>query len=95
MNYEIGSPNQAVVYIEREGATNLPPSVSIIEPKDGDVFYTPTNIQFLAKATDPDGFVTHVEFFAGTNDLGSGVQRRARSSGRERRDRPGLVFQLA
>ena len=55
------------------GTTNLPPSVSIIEPKDGDVFYTPTNIQFLAKATDPDGSVTHVEFFAGTNDLGSGV----------------------
>ena len=73
VNYQIGSPSQAVVYIEENGATNLPPLVSIIEPKDGDVFYTPTNIQFLAKATDPDGSVTHVEFFAGTNDLGSGM----------------------
>ncbi|HXR48465.1 MAG TPA: Ig-like domain-containing protein [Candidatus Limnocylindrales bacterium] len=73
VNYEIGSPSGAIVYVENGGATNLPPSVSIIEPKDGDAFYTPTNIQLLAKATDPDGSVTHVEFFAGTNDLGSGV----------------------
>ncbi len=73
VNYQIGSPSQAVVYIEENGATNLPPSVRIIEPKDGEVFYTPTNIQLLAKATDPDGSVTHVEFFAGTNDLGSGM----------------------
>ena len=68
-----GRPVERRFIIVSGGATNLPPSVSIIEPKDGDVFYTPTNIQFLAKATDPDGFVTRVEFFAGTNDLGSGV----------------------
>ena len=66
VNYEIGSPNQAVVYIEENGATNLPPSVSIISPQDGAVFYTPTNILILAKASDPDGSVTNVEFFAGT-----------------------------
>ena len=73
VNYEIGSPNQAVVYIEENGATNLPPSVTIISPQDGAVFYTPTNIQILAKAGDPDGSVTNVEFFAGTNDLGKGL----------------------
>jgi len=73
VNYEIGSPNQEVVYIEENGATNLPPSVTIISPQDGAVFYTPTNIQILAKAGDPDGSVTNVEFFAGTNDLGKGL----------------------
>ncbi|MGH7991911.1 MAG: Ig-like domain-containing protein, partial [Limisphaerales bacterium] len=73
VNYEIGSPSGATVYIVSGGSTNLPPSVSIIEPKAGEVFYTPTNIQLLAKATDPDGSITHVEFFAGTNDLGSGM----------------------
>ncbi|MGH7951313.1 MAG: Ig-like domain-containing protein [Limisphaerales bacterium] len=52
--------------------TNLPPVVNIIQPHDGDEFYTPTNIQIVAQATDPDGSVTNVEFFAGTNDLGSG-----------------------
>ena len=73
VNYEIGSPSSAVVYIESNGATNLPPSVSIIEPANGAVFYTPTNIQILAKAGDPDGSVSNVEFFAGTNDLGKGL----------------------
>jgi len=73
VNYEIGSPSGATVYIISGGATNLPPSVSLIEPKDGEVFYTPTNVVMLAKAADPDGSVTHVEFFAGTNDLGPGM----------------------
>ena len=73
VNYEIGSPNQAVVYIEENGATNLPPSVTIISPQDAAVFYTPTNILILAKASDPDGSVTNVEFFAGTEDLGPGT----------------------
>ncbi len=95
VNYEIGSPSSATVYLAGSGATNLPPSVSIIEPKDGSVFYTPTNIQFLAKAIDPDGSVTHVEFFAGSNDLGTGLHGRARSTGRQRCDRPGLDLQLA
>ena len=73
VNYEIGSPSQAEVYIEENGATNLPPSISIISPQDGTVLYTPTNVLILAKAGDPDGSVTNVEFFAGTNDLGSGA----------------------
>jgi hypothetical protein len=72
VNYEIGSPSSAEVYIEVSGATNLPPDVSIIQPTNGAVFYTPANIQILAKASDPDGSVTNVEFFAGTNDLGPG-----------------------
>ncbi len=74
VNYEIGSPSGATVYIVSGGATNLPPKVSIIQPSEGAVFYTPTNVLMVAKASDPDGSVTHVEFFAGTNDLGSGMQ---------------------
>ena len=54
------------------GPPPIPPPVNIIEPKDGDLFYTPTNIQIVAKASDPDGSVSNVEFFAGTNDLGQG-----------------------
>jgi Bacterial Ig domain/Calx-beta domain len=75
VNYAIGSPSSAVVYIETNGATNLPPEVSIIQPTNGAVFYTPTNILILAKASDPDGFVTNVEFFAGGGaiDIGSGT----------------------
>ena len=73
VNYEIGSPSGATVYIKGNGTTNLPPSVNLFEPKNGSVFYTPTNVLMLAKAFDPDGSVTNVEFFAGTNDLGQGL----------------------
>ncbi|HTX22820.1 MAG TPA: Ig-like domain-containing protein [Candidatus Aquilonibacter sp.] len=73
VNYEIGSPNSAVVFIKSNGATNLPPVVNIIEPLDGSVFYTPTNIEILTKASDLDGNVTNVEFFAGATDLGPGT----------------------
>ena len=52
--------------------TNLPPAVSIINPTNGAVFYTPVNISLLARAAAPDGSVTNVEFFAGTTDLGRG-----------------------
>jgi len=37
------------------------------------VFFAPTDISLLAKASDLDGTVTNVEFFAGTTDLGPGL----------------------
>ena len=52
--------------------TNLPPQVSIVTPTNGSVFYSPTNLILIARASDPDGTVTNVEFFAGTTDLGQG-----------------------
>lgn len=73
VNFEIGVPSNATVYITGPNVTNLPPVVLIVSPADGSVFYTPTNIQLMAKATDPDGTVTNVEFFAGSTDLGPGV----------------------
>ena len=73
VNYAIGSPSRALVYVETSSATNLPPTVNLVEPGNGAVFYTPTNVQMLAKADDPDGTVTNVEFFAGTTDLGPGL----------------------
>ena len=72
VNYSIGSPSSATVYITPPGVSNLPPAVSIINPTNGAVFYTPVNISLLARAADPDGTVTNVEFFAGTTDLGRG-----------------------
>lgn len=48
------------------------PLVEIISPTSGSVFFTPTNILLIAKVSDPNGTVTNVEFFAGTNDLGPG-----------------------
>src|ERR1035437_7494782 len=68
VNYSVGFPSSATVYITPPGASNLPPAVSIINPTNGAAFYTPVNISLLARAADPDGSVTNVEFFAGTTD---------------------------
>jgi len=73
VNYEIGSPGSATVYIVPPGVTNLPPAVDIISPTNGEVFYSPANISLLARAGDPDGTVTNVEFFANGTDLGRGL----------------------
>ncbi len=73
VNYSIGSPDTATVFITAPGVTNLPPFVDLASPTNGQVFSAPTDIPLLARASDPDDNVTNVEFFAGTNDLGRGL----------------------
>jgi len=73
VNYSIGLPSSATVYLTPPGASNLPPVVSLANPTNGAVFHTPVNISLLARAADPDGSVTNVEFFAGTTNLGRGL----------------------
>ena len=73
VNYGIGSPSVATVYIEPAGVSNLPPVVSIVSPASGATFNAPADISLLARATDPDGSVTNVEFFANGADLGWGL----------------------
>ena len=73
VNYEIGSPSSAIVFITPPGVSNLPPVVGIVSPTNGAVFNAPANISLIAKATDPGGSVTNVEFFAGATDLGRGL----------------------
>src|SRR6266404_833269 len=72
VNYEIGSPSNATVYILSTNRTtnNYPPVVRIITPTNGSTFYTPTDVLICADARDADGYVATVEFFAGTNSLG-------------------------
>ena len=55
--------------------TNFPPVVRIISPPNNSVFREPINLPIYAYAADKDGWVTGVEFFAGTNDLGRGPPR--------------------
>jgi hypothetical protein len=56
------------------GGTNLPPSVTLNYPHDGDMFTAPADIFLFASVQDPDGPAASaiVEFFAGTNSLGFG-----------------------
>ncbi len=49
--------------------TNLPPVVKLISPYPGATYYAPATVGICAAASDPDGTVVSVEFFAGTNSL--------------------------
>lgn len=73
VNYEIGFPHTATVYIAPDGVTNPPPTVTIVSPTNGSVFHAPGTIELISKASSPLGTVTNVEYFAGTNDLGRGL----------------------
>lgn len=50
---------------------NVPPSVSLTTPADGAVFAVGAVVSLSADATDSDGTVAGVEFFAGTTLLGT------------------------
>jgi predicted amidohydrolase/regulation of enolase protein 1 (concanavalin A-like superfamily) len=50
---------------------NLPPSVSITAPSDGETFAAPATFTIAAAASDADGTISRVEFYAGTTLLGS------------------------
>jgi hypothetical protein len=50
--------------------TNLPPRVRLESPYAGATYLAPATVAICAAASDPDGTVVSVEFFAGTNLLG-------------------------
>ena len=50
--------------------TNLPPRVRLESPYHGATYFAPATVAICAAASDPDGTVTGVEFFAGTKSLG-------------------------
>jgi hypothetical protein len=50
--------------------SNLPPRVRLVSPCEGATYFAPANVGICAAASDPDGSVTGVEFFAGTQSLG-------------------------
>lgn len=70
-SYDVGYPSNATVYIDGPAPKNQPPSVAVVGPFDGSVFVSPSNILITASAFDRDGFVASVQFFAGTNRLGT------------------------
>lgn len=59
-----------VVTVE-SAATNIPPSVTITNPVNGAVFAAPANVTLQPNASDTDGSVTNVEFFANSTSVGS------------------------
>jgi hypothetical protein len=51
-------------------ASNLPPTVVLTAPNNGAVFEAPVVVPFAATASDLDGSVSRVDFFAGATRLG-------------------------
>jgi hypothetical protein len=51
--------------------TNLPPSVTITNPVSGATFTEPATITLQTDATDPDGTVSRVDFYAGASLVGT------------------------
>ncbi len=70
--YLVGAENQARAALkDNEVAnTNLPPRVALVRPEEGGVFNAPALIGLVAAAGDADGWVRHVEFFAGDVRIG-------------------------
>jgi hypothetical protein len=68
--YLIGEPDKAVAYIRDNDFANQPPRVEITKPAPGARFLSPVDIEIVATVRDPDGYVTEVEFFDGTNSIG-------------------------
>jgi len=50
---------------------NAPPTVSISSPAGGAVFNLPSNIALTANAADTDGSIAKVEFYSGSNLIGT------------------------
>jgi hypothetical protein len=69
--YLVGEPSKAVAWIRDHDFENRPPNVAIKKPEAGAVFLAPADIDILVLVSDPDGYVTTVEFYAGTNLIGS------------------------
>jgi len=72
VNYMLGEPSRAELYITDGERPNLPPLVRLVMPPNGATFPGEADIILVADARDPDpgGFVDTVEFFAGTRSLG-------------------------
>jgi len=57
--------------VRHDPTGNQPPTVALTAPLDGAVFATGTNVTLAASARDADGTIARVDFFAGTQLIGS------------------------
>jgi len=69
--YKFSTPREAVVFIaDNDPPANLPPTVQLTRPLDGQTFAAPARIPLRAVTVDPDGYVPHIEFYAGSLLIG-------------------------
>lgn len=73
--YQSGEPSLAEARIMDATRSNHPPAIVLLRPEAGASFPSGQIVGLLADTWDADGYVTQVEFFAGTNKLAE-VERR-------------------
>ncbi|HLG14404.1 MAG TPA: Ig-like domain-containing protein [Blastocatellia bacterium] len=61
----------ATVRVTVSATGNIPPSVSITSPADSTAYTAPATVTIAAAASDSDGTVTKVDFFAGATLVGT------------------------
>jgi len=54
-----------------QAVSGTPPSVTVTNPANGAVFAAPANVTIQASASDTDGNVTNVQFFANSSPVGA------------------------
>jgi hypothetical protein len=67
--YQIGASRSAVAFI-RDNDSNAAPKVVLTQPAEGADFPYPSIVHIEADVTDPDGYSSHVEFFANGVKIG-------------------------
>ncbi|PYR59611.1 MAG: hypothetical protein DMF85_07310, partial [Acidobacteria bacterium] len=67
----LGATGSSAVVSVTVNPPNVPPSVALTSPANGATFIGPATITITANASDSDGTVATVDFFAGTTLLGT------------------------
>ncbi|MGB0581839.1 MAG: Calx-beta domain-containing protein, partial [Limisphaerales bacterium] len=74
LSYIIGEENRATVRIrDNDENRNRAPRVVVASPHRQQRFTAPADIEIVVHTRDVDGWVSQLEFFAGTNKLGDSV----------------------
>jgi chitinase len=63
--------NAAIITVSTSSTTNRPPTVSLTSPANAATFTALASISLAATASDPEGRMARVEFYAGSALLGS------------------------
>jgi regulation of enolase protein 1 (concanavalin A-like superfamily) len=65
------SRTSTAINISIGSSANQPPTVTITSPSSANAYIAPASVTVTASATDPDGSITSVDFYVGTQLIGS------------------------
>jgi hypothetical protein len=71
LNSREAAANKPQLIVTTSSSSNTAPSVALTNPSGGTPFTSPANILVSANATDSDGTISKVEFYAGTTIIGT------------------------